>query len=61
MMKKKTFQDKTAYLIQRLTELVQERMEDTGDTCETSQKICVITAVNNLEATINGVEQRDLK
>jgi len=36
-------------------------MPDKGDKCDVSQKICLLNAVNNLEAIINGVTDDDFK
>jgi|SanBayMetagenome_1026888.scaffolds.fasta_scaffold22374_1 hypothetical protein len=30
-----------------------------GDTCETSQKICLITAINQVQMNVNGLEVSD--
>ena len=39
---------------------VEDVMVNDGDTEETSQRICMLNALNNLEATISGIEYEDL-
>lgn len=41
--------------------LVDWMMLDDGDTEETSQRICVLNKLNDLEMAINGIEPADLK
>lgn len=36
-----------------------QSMPDKGDVCEDSQKVCVRIALNELYATVNGVEDED--
>ena len=43
---------------QSLRDLI-ETLDDEGDTEETSQRICLVNALNNLETCINGVEDSD--
>ncbi|RLA51168.1 MAG: hypothetical protein DRQ98_11910 [Gammaproteobacteria bacterium] len=45
---------------QDMTDYVNRCMNDDGDTEETSQRICIINAINNLEAAIAGTEIEDL-
>ena len=46
--------------LDEMRDAVQNVMLEDGDTCETSQRICVIEALDNLEANINGIEYKDL-
>lgn len=43
-----------------MTDYVNRCMKDDGDTEETSQRICIINAINELEAAIAGTEIADL-
>lgn len=38
-----------------------DAMPHKGDTCSTSQKMCLQQALNELEYAVNGTEQSDLK
>ena len=47
-------------LLEQLETLVGE-MPEHGDKCEDSQKVCLQQHVNELYATVNGVEDKDLR
>ena len=50
--------------LQSRADLVRDRineMPDKGDTSETSQKICLLNALGELEKNINGITDEDLK
>ena len=36
-------------------------LEDTGDTCKESQRICLLNHLNALEAQIEGIMEEDMK
>ena len=55
-----TFQTKAEGLCEALRDLVDENMVNDGDTCETSQRICLLNALANVERNINGTEEEDL-
>lgn len=41
--------------------LVESNFKEDGDTCEQSQRICLINALHHLDSTINGNTINDLK
>jgi len=43
-----------------IREIINECVKNDGDTEETSQRICVLNALNQLDADINGLCQEDL-
>jgi len=43
-----------------MEDYVERCMKNTGDTEATSQQLCIINAINNLEAAICGTELDDL-
>ena len=47
-------------LVYKIEDII-ETMPDHGDTCETSQKICMRQKLNEFEWTVNGVLLSDLK
>ena len=59
-MNKEIFKEKMFELMRPLDEVVLA-MPDKGDKCCDSQKICLIGAINNLEAIVNGVTDEDFK
>lgn len=54
-------------LAERLRSLISEiqkeidTMPHTGDTEETSQKVCLMNALNNFEHVVNGIEETDFE
>ena len=52
------FSLKAKHYIAMLNEMIDE-MPDKGNTCEESQKICLINALKSFDNTINGVEDSD--
>ena len=45
---------------QDMLDYVNQHMKNDGDTAETSQRICIINAINELEQAINGTTDEDL-
>lgn len=41
--------------------LVESNFKNDGDTCEESQRICLLNALKHLDTTINGNTMNDLK
>jgi hypothetical protein len=54
----KIFETEALHLIEKLEELI-ETMPNMGDTCEDSQKVCLVAALYKLEQTVNGVSTDD--
>ena len=58
---------KTQLFVEELHELLNkvENKVDTmpyqGNSCNNSQKVCLQISINDLRATINGIEDEDLK
>ena len=54
-------------LAERMKELISEIQKEidvmphTGDTEETSQKMCLMNALNNFEHVVNGIEETDFE
>jgi len=48
-------------LTSEIGKLIDEKLLNDGDTCETSQRICAIQALQELECVINGIESQDLR
>lgn len=44
-----------------IEEIVNSSLANDGDTCETSQRICVLQALNKLRQAVNGIQEQDLK
>lgn len=54
------FKDFLTSRTEDMTDYVNRCMKDDGDTEETSQRICIVNAINELEAAIAGTELADL-
>ncbi len=57
-MKSETFKNRVEKLIGKIETII-DKMPDKGDTCETSQKICLRQAINDFSYTVNGVTEKD--
>lgn len=55
------FRQKIEQLIYDIEDLILSEMPDKGDTCEFSQKICLINALSEFEHVLNGVEDSDFE
>ena len=53
---KEILQDK----LDEILELVDDNMNEFGNTCEQSQKVTIRAAINHLDSCINGIEKDDL-
>jgi hypothetical protein len=60
-MNAKQLQHQLTLYANRIRTHVDFHMKQNGDTEETSQRICLLNAVNNLEYCINGIIDDDLK
>lgn len=57
-MNKHTFKEDAEELIEKFQKLI-DRMPDRGDSSSESQKVCLQISLNDLDATVNGVEDSD--
>ena len=60
MIKSNEFKAKAMDLIEDLETLV-DKMPDKGLKCSDSQKVCLTIVINDLERTVNGVEDEDME
>ena len=45
--------------IEALSKLIEDNLPYQGDTCETSQRICILNSLKQLEATVEGLIDDD--
>jgi len=57
----KAFIESLSERTETIRQLVDWMLLNDGDTEETSQRICVLNKLNDLEMAINGIEPSDMK
>ena len=60
-MKAEPFKNLLREKLEEIENLIYNNIDNDGNTCETSQRICVINALKELDAAINGIEDNDMK
>ena len=59
-MELKEFKDILEKKVSEIEDIILSNMPDKGNTCETSQKVCLMQALNIFNQTINGIEENDV-
>lgn len=60
-MKKEKLQNLLTKKVKSIESLINTYMLDDGSTCQTSQRMCLLSGVNTLQHSINWMKQKDLK
>ena len=53
-------QEQANEMLDTLRDMIEETLPFKGDTCQESQKVCLLEAINKVEKCLNGLEEEDL-
>lgn len=60
-MKVETLKNKIESLCENMGDLINVNMQDSGLTCEKSQKVCLLNALSSFEQAVAGIDASDMQ